>query len=122
MTHVLSPADSVETLCTQGDLYFAEKNPRKIPNDIKSIFTEINLIKTLPIFCESYHLLAQPGKNVFEHLGAALTVYSSHYKLNSLATHHLLVRISHICYKCTRKYLQIKTETDLTMAKGPRNL
>ena len=102
--HVLSPADSVETLCTQGNLYFAEKNPRKIANDIKSIFTEINLIKTMPIFWESYRLPAHPGKNVFEHLRAALTVYSSHYKLNSLETHHLLVKTSHIFYKCTRKY------------------
>ena len=49
------------------------------PEDIKSIFIEINLIKTRWLFCGSYHRLSQSNQYFFENIGKALDKYSKHY-------------------------------------------
>ena len=49
------------------------------PQDIESIFIEINLIKTKWLFCGCYHPLSHSDQYFFENIGKALHKYSKHY-------------------------------------------
>ena len=50
------------------------------PEDIESIFIEINLIKTKWLFCGCYHPPSQSDQYFFENTGKALDKYSKHDK------------------------------------------
>ena len=61
------------------DIPSRELKIHNTPEDIKSIFIEINLIKTRWLFCGSYHRLSQSNQYFFENIGKALDKYSKHY-------------------------------------------
>ena len=49
------------------------------PEDIESIFIEINLIKTRRLFCGCCHPPSQSDPYFFENIGKAVDKYSKHY-------------------------------------------
>ena len=49
------------------------------PENIESIFIEINLIKTKWLFCGCYHPPSQSDQYFFENIGKTLDKYSKHY-------------------------------------------
>ena len=58
------------------DISSRELKIHKTPEDIESIFIEINLIKT---FCGCYHSPSQSNQYFFENIGKALDKYSKHW-------------------------------------------
>ena len=63
----------------QEDIPSRELKTRNTPEDIESIFIEINVIKTRWLFCGCYHPPSQSDQYFFENIGKALDKYSKHY-------------------------------------------
>ena len=63
----------------QEDIPSRELKIHNTPEDIESIFIEINLIKTKWLFCGCYHPPSQSDQYFFENIGKALDKYSKHY-------------------------------------------
>ena len=61
------------------DIPSRELKIHNTPEDIESIFIEINLIKTRWLFCGCYHPPSQSDQYFFENIGKALDKYSKHY-------------------------------------------
>ena len=61
------------------DIPSRELKIHNTPEDIESIFIEINLIKTKWLFCGCYHPSSQPDQYFFENIGRALDKYSKDY-------------------------------------------
>ena len=64
----------------QEDIPSRELKTRNTPEDIESIFIEINVIKTRWLFCGCYHPPSQSDQYFFENIGKALDKYSKHDK------------------------------------------
>ena len=64
----------------QEDIPSRELKIHNTPEDIESIFIEINLIKTKWLFCGCYHPPSQSDQYFFENIGKALDKYSKHDK------------------------------------------
>ena len=62
------------------DIPSRELKIHNTPEDIESIFIEINLIKTRWLFCGCYHPPSQSDQYFFENIGKALDKYSKHDK------------------------------------------
>ena len=62
------------------DIPSRELKIHNTPEDIESIFIEINLIKTKWLFCGCYHPPSQSDQYFFENIGKALDKYSKHDK------------------------------------------
>ena len=62
------------------DIPSRELKIHNTPEDIESIFIEINLIKTKWLFCGCYHPPSQSNQYFFENIGKALDKYSKHDK------------------------------------------
>ena len=62
------------------DIPSRELKIHNTPEDIESIFIEINLIKTKWLFCGCYHPPSQSDQYFFENTGKALDKYSKHDK------------------------------------------
>ena len=58
------------------DIPSRELKIHNTPEDIESIFIEINLIKTKWLFCGCYHPPSQSDQYFFENIGKALYKYS----------------------------------------------
>ena len=63
----------------QEDIPSRELKTRNTPEDIESIFIEINVIKTRWLFCGCYHPPSQSDQYLLENIGKALDKYSKHY-------------------------------------------
>ena len=62
------------------DIPSRELKIHNTPEDIESIFIEINLIKTKWLFCGCYHPPSQSDQYFFESSGKELNKYSKHDK------------------------------------------
>ena len=60
------------------------------PEDIESIFIEINLIKNKWLFCGYYHPPSQPDQYFFEIFGKTLDKYLKHYDKFMLNENNIL--------------------------------
>ena len=61
------------------DIPSRELKIHNTPEDIESIFIEINLIKTKWLFCGCYHPPSQSDQYFFGNIGKTLDKYSKHY-------------------------------------------
>ena len=61
------------------DISSRELKIHNTPEDIESIFVEINVIKTKWLFCGCYHPPSHSDQYFIENIGKALHKYSKHY-------------------------------------------
>ena len=61
------------------DIPSRELKIHNTPEDIESVFSEINLIKAKWLFCSCYHPPSQSDQYFFENIGRTLDKYSKHY-------------------------------------------
>ena len=70
----------VVLIYAREDIPSRELKTHNIPEDIESIFIEINLIQTRWLFCDFYPPPSQSDQYFFENIGKALDKYSKHDK------------------------------------------
>ena len=101
------------------DISSRELKIHNTPEDIESIFIEINLIKTRWLFCGCYHSPSQSGYYFFENIGKALDLKHDKFMLvGDFNAEESEPCLSQFLYECNVKNI-VKENTCFKTALNP---
>ena len=101
------------------DISSRELKIHNTPEDIESIFIEINLIKTRWLFCGCYHSPSQSGYYFFENIGKALDLKHDKFMLvGDFNAEESEPCLSQFLYECNVKNI-VKENTCFKNALNP---